>query len=420
MKNEEVSYLFSFKIPEKRTVENKRTYSNVQIAKTGTFNSRRYGKFTIDEKVFDELIKNFKSDSYGSQPYIELPFDAEHEPKKGAYGWIQDVYKKEGKNGIRLMAKVEWTDIGVDAITNKRFKFVSPSYIQGYTCPETGNKYDFVLRGAALTVDPFLKGMEEVSAKDFYQMSKRKLEEQLSEMDNLEKEENVKVSVNEKVEKNQTEINLSAMLKENYGISVEDVMNLSAIKAEREAAQKEAQALAELNLSYKNSLEESKKEMEKQIELNRKLAEERMINLSKNIEKEASDFAKKCTDDKDGKRKFKKDMEEKIKNFASDLLTIKSGVIELSNDKTENLMDRFSEIIDSISAETVTDLTVERGHSQTETVKDFSNTSVDVKAIENDQKAIDATDRKISDYAKKHNLSYRSAMSELISNGELK
>lgn len=109
-----------------------------------------YGELAFDDAFFDQVISNFEQKVLGNT----VPFIDQDHDERGAAGWI--VGLKKAKKG--LYGDVEWTDIGVDLIKRKIYRYFSPSY-GPYENPETGKKYDNVLRGGGLTNVPFLKMM---------------------------------------------------------------------------------------------------------------------------------------------------------------------------------------------------------------------------------------------------------------------
>lgn len=121
------------------------------LPKPGEFTHPSYGKVKVTPESNHRFVKNFEGSVYQAQ----LPIDAEHQTKlSGACGWIQ---------GMRLNAdgsadaKVEWTDRGKSLIESDRFKYISPEWYSSWVAPDTGNKHENVLIGAAITTRPFFK-----------------------------------------------------------------------------------------------------------------------------------------------------------------------------------------------------------------------------------------------------------------------
>ena len=129
--------------------------STVTVIKMGTYTHWLHGKFKVDQATFDSFIKNFEGKTYGQ----ELPVDVNHDDGKGAAGWFKRLFI-EGK---RLRAEIEWTELGVDAIKKKLYRYMSATYVDNYVDAESGKAFGPLLMGAALCIRPFVKGMEPVT-----------------------------------------------------------------------------------------------------------------------------------------------------------------------------------------------------------------------------------------------------------------
>lgn len=120
------------------------------LPKPGEFKHPEYGKITITTERNANFIANFENGTYQSK----LPINAEHQPTDdGAFGWI--VGMRQNDDGS-VDAKVNWTDLGSEAIKNDRFAYVSPEWVDSYK-KNDGTTHKDVVMGAALTVRPFFK-----------------------------------------------------------------------------------------------------------------------------------------------------------------------------------------------------------------------------------------------------------------------
>jgi phage I-like protein len=137
--------------------------SKIQVAKIGSFTSKRYGKFTITEQHVDEMMENLKS--IVTEPpvdYHHLSMSASTPDQAIAAGWFKSLEKREDKS---LWGTVEWTPKAAKHIEDKELRYVSPVIVfEGAT--DTKQDVGAVLLGAALTNYPFLKGMAPVSLDD--------------------------------------------------------------------------------------------------------------------------------------------------------------------------------------------------------------------------------------------------------------
>jgi hypothetical protein len=142
----------------------------IQLAKPGTFAGHHQGKpFTLDGKVFQELIANFKANKDG-----KLPIDFEHASEMGATdgtipvmgapacGWIHDLAMRLDGN---LYALVEWLPTAREYIRDGRYCFISPAIHFNAKDRVSGKTIGAYLSSAGLTNQPFLDGMQPLAAR---------------------------------------------------------------------------------------------------------------------------------------------------------------------------------------------------------------------------------------------------------------
>lgn len=229
---------------------------HVQIARTGIFDHKVYGKFSITFSDLEKMKTNFEADvrrqKIDGNPV--LPFDYSHYDEDKAAGWIVGLKIEEieentpgsfpVKNGA-LFAEVKWTPQAAEKIRSHEFKFVSPSIARDYKDAETGKKYDVVLMGAALTNIPFLRDMEAIHL--------------LSE-DRRIAFESLKLSGDKpgaNFQKGEKMPNFNEILEELKDISPEDKEKL------KKAVEEQNAKLSEKNANSKKELEKAKVELEK-------------------------------------------------------------------------------------------------------------------------------------------------------------
>jgi hypothetical protein len=140
--------------------------SDIQIAKTGTFKDPRYGTFKITSQDFSKWIANFNALNKANDR-LGLPIDIDHGPEmRGnteAAGWLTQLRISAGGN--ELWARAEWNDLGKELVANKRYAYISPSFVANYK-DEHGKEHGTALLGVALTNRPFLS-MATVSLSRF-------------------------------------------------------------------------------------------------------------------------------------------------------------------------------------------------------------------------------------------------------------
>lgn len=138
----------------------------IQLARTGSFVSNRYGKFSITKDDLKQMLHNFVHIT--PKAPTELPVDVDHlsmDPKRPgdgiAAGWMKKLELRD--NDQTLWAEVEWTPQGAQWVRDGAYRFVSPSFVKDHTYKD-GKKIGTTLLAAAITNHPFLEEMEPVSA----------------------------------------------------------------------------------------------------------------------------------------------------------------------------------------------------------------------------------------------------------------
>lgn len=151
--------------PPAASKEHPQRTSWMQVAKTGSFVSTRYGAFSITKDDLRTMLDNFTHVT--PKPPTRLPVDYDHlsmQPEKPgdgiAAGWMSDLELRN--EGTELWARVEWTPDAAKRIEAKEYQFVSPSFVKDHVS-KTGEKIGTTLVAAAITNHPFLEGMAAVT-----------------------------------------------------------------------------------------------------------------------------------------------------------------------------------------------------------------------------------------------------------------
>lgn len=142
----------------------------IQIAKVGRFAGHPAGPFELNEKVFAEIVRNFEHVDHGQVP-IDFEHACEADASDGAIpvagapaqGWVRALDNR-GANG--LWGLVEFLEPARSYIREGKYKGVSPSIRFGARHPESGQLIGARLTSVALTNRPFLRGMQQVAARD--------------------------------------------------------------------------------------------------------------------------------------------------------------------------------------------------------------------------------------------------------------
>jgi chemotaxis protein histidine kinase CheA len=140
MDNNILHYLSHIELKENETT------SDVEVLRTGMLQDREW---KIEMPMLKDYVKNFEDNVYGT----EIQVNKEHLRGSEAMGWVNNLFIK----GRKLIATVEWTELGTEAIQKKIFKFVSAELAVEYPHHKTGEKCKNVFIGMALTNTPALK-----------------------------------------------------------------------------------------------------------------------------------------------------------------------------------------------------------------------------------------------------------------------
>ncbi|MBU2249919.1 MAG: hypothetical protein KKD77_24450 [Gammaproteobacteria bacterium] len=138
--------------------------SRVQILRSGTFNHKRFGEFTIDRTVMENIAANFEPD--------RVPLDynhgslSENPDQSKAAGWVKSLEIEDGAEGsCALFANVEFTPKAREHVAADEFRYISPEFTFHYANPESGEDRGAKLVAVALTNRPFLPGMLPITLK---------------------------------------------------------------------------------------------------------------------------------------------------------------------------------------------------------------------------------------------------------------
>lgn len=130
--------------------------SDVEVLRIGVIQDRG---LKITKDMLEDYVKNFDNDIVGQRDEEnkpELPVNMQHDRGAEAVGWIKGLRVK----GNKLIAEVEWTEIGREKIVKKLFKFVSAEFAGQFPHHKTGKLIPNVFLGLALTNTPALKAQK--------------------------------------------------------------------------------------------------------------------------------------------------------------------------------------------------------------------------------------------------------------------
>ena len=130
----------------------------VTVTRTGKFADPRYGDFEITRPMLLAMVGNFDKRTFGQDVFI----DVAHNPSGGAAGKVLKLTVE----GDRLRALVEWTPMGVDAIRERGYAYLSAEYHEDWKDNESGNKHGPLLVGAGLVIRPCIKRLDPIQLSE--------------------------------------------------------------------------------------------------------------------------------------------------------------------------------------------------------------------------------------------------------------
>lgn len=226
--------------------------SEIEIMRVGKWEHPEYGTISINEEKMEGFIRSFNDNVRG----VDLAIDLEHgitEKKGAAAGWIKNLVR----NGSKLFATIEWTELGKKALKEGLYRYFSPEFKFVYQDKESGKIFKNVLLGGALTNRPFIKNMQAVLLSEENEYKKNK--EEGSKMN----EELLKaLGLSENATQEDVDKAMLAKLEESKKLS-ENEKELDKVKADLEEKNKEIKKLTETNKTLSDSVGSSTSEVVK-------------------------------------------------------------------------------------------------------------------------------------------------------------
>ncbi len=138
--------------------------SDIEVLRVGIIQDRG---LKITDQMLKDYVAHFDDNTYGTEIQVNL----EHNRGSEAAGWIKGLYIKrdldaKGHKQVRLIAKVEWTELGIEKVSKNLFKFVSVELAPKYPHHESGKTVSNVFIGLALTNTPAMKGQAPISLSE--------------------------------------------------------------------------------------------------------------------------------------------------------------------------------------------------------------------------------------------------------------
>ncbi|MCD6352179.1 MAG: ChaB family protein, partial [Armatimonadetes bacterium] len=115
-----------------------------------------YGRVVIRPEDVKQMEANFQAGKLGTDVPVDYP--DHRDDSQGAYGWVREVQARDDG----LWGLIEWTDLGRQAITARRFKYLSPVVFprgRHWVSPR-GERVDNLLASVSLTNRPFFRYLD--------------------------------------------------------------------------------------------------------------------------------------------------------------------------------------------------------------------------------------------------------------------
>lgn len=140
--------------------------NEIELMRVGHFIMNTGEEVDVTHADLDRFVESFNSGIVGKgedNSDLSLPINFSHRDEGEAAGWISEIY--HNGDGV-LRAKTDWTDVGETALTNKRFKYISPEWYFFYRDKETQRERSNVIVGAGLTNIPLFKKLAPLTSHD--------------------------------------------------------------------------------------------------------------------------------------------------------------------------------------------------------------------------------------------------------------
>jgi hypothetical protein len=92
-----------------------------EIIKTGKFYDSRYGTFTVNKKLFNELKANFDNNVLE----VDVAVDKSHMSQDGAFAWVAELFIK---GSSLFMSLKDISPEGMSMLLDKKFKYFSVEF----------------------------------------------------------------------------------------------------------------------------------------------------------------------------------------------------------------------------------------------------------------------------------------------------
>ena len=148
----------------------------IQAAPLGAYQHPLHGLIDFTLERIGRFAENVKANVRGQ----ELDIDYDHKERTSeAAGWVKDAEARS--DGLWIL--VEWTKDAAAKIKNKAYKYFSPEFVDEWTHPVSGTKFQDVMFGGGITNRPFLKGILPINLSEAFAADKQIHNNQGGQMD---------------------------------------------------------------------------------------------------------------------------------------------------------------------------------------------------------------------------------------------
>lgn len=137
----------------------------IEVFHTGSWRTGWHGDFDVTEADLDEAIAHFNAGVYRVNGTEPLPGTLDHLGGDSPAAFRMTDFRR---NGDRLIATVEWTELGKEKLDRDEYRYISIEFYPSsmpFENPEVeGEILKNVVTGATLTNDPLLKKLKPVLA----------------------------------------------------------------------------------------------------------------------------------------------------------------------------------------------------------------------------------------------------------------
>jgi len=136
----------------------------LQALPLGTYQHPIHGEIKITPEKVSRMASNFDAKVRGT----DIDVDYDHKAFDGrAAGWIRGVQARlNGDQTDGLWVGVEWTQEALTKLKDRQYRYFSSDFADEWVHPKSGQKFQDVLFGGAITNRPYLKDILPINLSD--------------------------------------------------------------------------------------------------------------------------------------------------------------------------------------------------------------------------------------------------------------